>query len=128
MGLADFEEFEHGDLFEYERSIPDYHESVGGYKTSGTMQRLNYEIGGRVQKVYFRKYTLRKARLLHLVGWVKNSSRGTVVGVAEGKRRHINKFRVWLSTKGSPKSHIQRTKFDMEPITKRSFTKFQICY
>ena len=47
--------------------------------------KLNFEIHGKVQGVFFRKYTLAQAKKLHLVGWVKNTSHGTVVGVAEGK-------------------------------------------
>ena len=47
--------------------------------------KLNFEIHGKVQGVFFRKYTHAQAKKLHLVGWVKNTSHGTVVGVAEGK-------------------------------------------
>ncbi|BHF72789.1 Acylphosphatase-1 [Sparganum proliferum] len=34
--------------------------------------------------VFFRKYTAMTARENNIVGWVKNTSTGTVVGVAEG--------------------------------------------
>jgi hypothetical protein len=38
----------------------------------------------QVQGVFFRDCTVRQARALQLVGWVANSRRGTVMGVAEG--------------------------------------------
>ncbi|CAG8437898.1 7994_t:CDS:2 [Funneliformis caledonium] len=48
-----------------------------------------YEIFGRVQGVWFRKYTKDKAIELNLVGYVKNTERGTVSGIAQGEREKI---------------------------------------
>ena len=49
------------------------------------MQRLEYEVFGKVQGVFFRKYTKKEADKLKLTGWVMNTEKGTVVGVADGK-------------------------------------------
>ena len=48
------------------------------------MQRLEYEVFGKVQGVFFRKYTKKEADKLKLTGWVMNTEKGTVVGVADG--------------------------------------------
>ncbi|CAI2163187.1 1594_t:CDS:2 [Funneliformis geosporum] len=50
---------------------------------------VSYEIFGRVQGVWFRKYTKDKAIELNLVGYVKNTERGTVSGIAQGEREKI---------------------------------------
>ena len=49
------------------------------------MQRLEYEVFGKVQGVFFRKYTKKEADKLKLTGWVMNTEKGTVVGVADGE-------------------------------------------
>ena len=90
------------------------------------MERLSYEVFGKVQGVFFRKYTHKEAQRLHLVGWVKNTSTGTVTGVAEGEKHHIIEFQKWLETKGSPKSKIQKAEFKLSHITAKSFQSFEI--
>ena len=50
------------------------------------MNRIKYEVFGKVQGVFFRKYTKKEADKLGLSGWVMNTDNGTVVGVAEGRR------------------------------------------
>lgn len=49
------------------------------------MHRLTVIIRGRVQGVWFRVYTKRKADALGLVGYAKNNSDGSVTVVAEGQ-------------------------------------------
>ena len=48
------------------------------------MHSLEFEIHGKVQGVFFRKYTKKQADKLKLTGWVMNTKKGTVVGVANG--------------------------------------------
>jgi acylphosphatase len=45
---------------------------------------FRYEVFGRVQGVFFRKYTQKEAIRLGIVGWVKNTPQGTVEGEAQG--------------------------------------------
>jgi acylphosphatase len=49
-------------------------------------ERLHARIHGRVQGVFFRAMTRRRASELGLTGWVLNRSDGTVELVAEGPR------------------------------------------
>uniref|UniRef100_A0A8C5A9I8 Acylphosphatase n=1 Tax=Gadus morhua TaxID=8049 RepID=A0A8C5A9I8_GADMO len=45
---------------------------------------VDYEVFGRVQGVFFRKFTQAEAKKLGLVGWVRNTEAGTVEGQLQG--------------------------------------------
>ncbi|ESO12881.1 hypothetical protein HELRODRAFT_62661 [Helobdella robusta] len=75
---------------------------------------VEYKVFGRVQGVFFRKYTAQTAKALRLVGWVKNEDDGTVVGVIQGKESSVEKMKDWLSKEGSPKSSINKCEFRNE--------------
>ncbi|CAJ1073599.1 DNA mismatch repair protein Mlh3 isoform X2 [Xyrichtys novacula] len=45
---------------------------------------VDYEVFGRVQGVFFRKYTQAEGKKLGLVGWVQNTGAGTVQGQLQG--------------------------------------------
>ncbi|KAJ7988638.1 hypothetical protein DPEC_G00311290 [Dallia pectoralis] len=47
---------------------------------------VHFEIFGRVQGVFFRKYTQAEGKKLGLVGWVKNTKAGTVQGQLQGPK------------------------------------------
>lgn len=90
------------------------------------MNRIKYEVYGKVQGVFFRKYTQKEAVKLRLSGWVMNTDNGTVVGVAEGPDQDIMKFKRFLENQGSPKSRIDKLQFEITDINKLSFQKFSI--
>ncbi|XP_027862897.1 acylphosphatase-2-like isoform X1 [Xiphophorus couchianus] len=48
------------------------------------LQSVDFEIFGHVQGVCFRMYTEKEGLRLGLVGWVKNTASGTVVGQVQG--------------------------------------------
>ncbi|XP_066518377.1 acylphosphatase-2-like [Hoplias malabaricus] len=75
---------------------------------------VDFEIYGHVQGVCFRMYTEREGLSLGLVGWVKNTNRGTVVGQVQGPQQQVNEMKVWLSKEGSPSSRITRAVFKNE--------------
>lgn len=61
--------------------------------TRGVSVRLmayscDFEVEGRVQGVFFRACTEKKAKELGLVGWVMNSSQGTVEGVCQSEDKN----------------------------------------
>ncbi|XP_061845336.1 acylphosphatase-2 isoform X2 [Colius striatus] len=71
-------------------------------KASGALKSVDYEVFGRVQGVCFRMYTEEEARKLGLVGWVKNTSQGTVTGQVQGPEDKVNAIRVsksWTATR-----------------------------
>uniref|UniRef100_A0ABK9NFX0 acylphosphatase n=1 Tax=Glossina morsitans morsitans TaxID=37546 RepID=A0ABK9NFX0_GLOMM len=78
---------------------------------------VNFEVFGLVQGVFFRKHTVQRAKGLGLKGWCMNTANGTVKGQLE----------VWLETKGSPSSRIDKAVFsEMKSIEKYSFTDFEV--
>nr|XP_045225266.1 acylphosphatase-2 isoform X3 [Macaca fascicularis] len=58
--------------------------------TAGPLKSVDYEVFGRVQGVCFRMYTEDEARKIGVVGWVKNTSKGTVTGQVQGPEDKVN--------------------------------------
>ncbi|KAJ7404838.1 Acylphosphatase-2 [Willisornis vidua] len=102
---------------------------AGLAKASGALKSVDYEVFGRVQGVCFRMYTEEEARKLGVVGWVKNTSQGTVTGQVQGPEDKVNAMKSWLSKVGSPSSRIDRTNFSNEKeIPKLDFSGFSTRY
>ncbi|NWI49693.1 ACYP2 protein, partial [Calyptomena viridis] len=75
------------------------------------------------------QYTEEEARKLGVVGWVKNTSQGTVTGQVQGPEDKVNAMKSWLSKVGSPSSRIDRTNFSNEKeISKLDFSGFSTRY
>ncbi|KAK1339370.1 hypothetical protein QTO34_020053 [Cnephaeus nilssonii] len=92
-----------------------------------TLISVDYEVFGKVQGVFFRKYTQAESKKLGLVGWVQNTDQGTVQGQLQGPISKVRHMQEWLETKGSPKSHIDRANFNNEKvIVKLDYSDFQI--
>ncbi|NWU98352.1 ACYP2 protein, partial [Upupa epops] len=100
-------------------------------KASGALKSVDYEVFGRVQGLssFSNQYTEEEARKLGVVGWVKNTSQGTVTGQVQGPEDKVNAMKSWLSKVGSPSSRIDRTSFSNEKeISKLDFTGFSTRY
>ncbi|NXT48241.1 ACYP2 protein, partial [Pluvianellus socialis] len=102
-------------------------------KASAALKSVDYEVFGRVQgKDGLRSaggYTEEEARKLGVVGWVKNTSQGTVTGQVQGPEDKVNAMKSWLSKVGSPSSRIDRTSFSNEKeISKLDFSGFSTRY
>ena len=63
-------------------------------------------VKGKVQGVFFRKYTQQKAVELSLKGWVKNRHDGNVEIFAQGDEEMIKQLLAWC-WQGSPKSNVE---------------------
>ncbi|KAM9381400.1 acylphosphatase-1 [Phaethornis superciliosus] len=88
---------------------------------------VDYEVSGKVQGVFFRKYTQAEAKKLGLVGWVQNTSHGTVQGQIQGPTVRVRELQEWLRKVGSPQSRISRAEFSNEKkITALEHKDFQI--
>ncbi|MGB0974436.1 MAG: acylphosphatase [Flavobacteriaceae bacterium] len=89
------------------------------------MLQYNITVYGKVQGVWFRKYTQIKAQELHICGIVKNQSNGTVYIEAVGNQHNLTDFIQWLKTKGSPLSEITNVTYTaIQP--KQHYTEFDI--
>jgi acylphosphatase len=88
---------------------------------------VDFEVFGKVQGVFFRKYSQQEGTKLKLVGWVMNTEQGTVVGQAQGKEDAIRKMKEWLKKTGSPKSKIEKCEFKSErEIQKLEYSSFDV--
>ncbi|XP_056408826.1 LOW QUALITY PROTEIN: acylphosphatase-1 [Hyla sarda] len=74
----------------------------------------DFEVFGKVQGVFFRKYTQAEGTRLGLVGWVQNTEHGTVKGHLQGPVTKVREMQQWLQETGSPKSRITRAQFHNE--------------
>lgn len=85
---------------------------------------LKFKVTGLVQGVFFRNYTVEKAKELSLVGYVYNGSDGCVYGEAQGHEDSIIQFKTWLCTKGSPNSRIDHTDFHETITSQPTYDQF----
>ncbi|KAM4785127.1 acylphosphatase-2 isoform 2-T2 [Cyanocitta cristata] len=82
-------------------------------KASGALKSVDYEVFGRVQGVCFRMYTEQEAKKLGVVGWVKNTSQGTVTGQVQGPEEKVNE--IWeISSAHSANTPPYRNCFNTE--------------
>ena len=76
---------------------------------------LHVTVHGRVQGVFYRDWTVRNARELGLVGWVRNREDGTVEALLQGPgaivRQMIERMR-----NGPPSARVQRIDEDAAEI------------
>lgn len=70
-----------------------------------------FEVFGKVQGVFFRKYTKQQADKLNVTGWCMNTRDDTVKGEIEGSEDKLNLMKQWLLNTGSPSSRITKTDF-----------------
>lgn len=71
------------------------------------MTSRKIQVFGRVQGVYFRVYTKKKADDLGLCGWVRNEPDGSVVVEVQGDRSDVDDFVKWCH-KGPPMARVDR--------------------
>lgn len=70
------------------------------------MKHLDITVTGKVQGVFFRKYTQAKAQELGLKGTVKNLPDGSVHIEAEGTEEQLGKLVDWCD-EGSPNASVE---------------------
>jgi acylphosphatase len=82
---------------------------------------VEVEVSGQVQGVSFRAYAAREAVRLELVGWVRNTQDGTVLGHFEGDEGAVEEMLAWCRH-GSPSADVRRVEVsDVEPTGDASF-------
>ena len=88
-------------------------------------ERVHYKIkvSGRVQGVWFRKYTREAAESFGVMGFVKNASDGSVYLEAEGSMQEMQQLLDWLRG-GSPLSRVDEVSFSEGPLT--GYRNFEI--
>jgi len=87
-------------------------------------KRIRLLISGRVQGVFFRDNTRKKAKEFGLKGWVKNLENGQVEIVAEGQEEDIESLIQWAK-KGPLLARVDDLKVKEEQC-KEEFNYFEI--
>ncbi len=88
--------------------------------------RVHLIIEGRVQGVWFRESTKRKALSLGVYGWVRNLPDGTVEVVAEGDEDKVRELIKWCH-KGPPAAKVTNVKVEEEEYL-GEFNSFDVIY
>ena len=89
-------------------------------------KRIRLIIEGRVQGVWFRDSTRRKAEELGVAGWVKNRRDGKVEVLAEGSEERVNKLTEWCY-QGPPHAKVINIEA-IEEDWQGEFNSFDIVY
>lgn len=87
------------------------------------VKNYHIQVKGKVQGVWFRKYTMEAAVAKGLVGIVKNELDGSVYIEAEGKEEDLQSFVQWLY-KGSPLSNVREVRWEEGSL--RHYARFDI--
>lgn len=74
-------------------------------KTVPSIVTRRLRVTGKVQGVFYRKYTQKAAIERNITGWVRNNLDGSVEILAEGTLDDIESLRLWCFS-GSPKSKV----------------------
>lgn len=85
----------------------------------------NLVISGRVQGVFFRHNTVKKAQELSLTGFVKNQPDGSVYCEVEGESTLVNQFIKWCY-QGSSLSKVKNINITDGKI--QNYSEFKITY
>jgi len=91
------------------------------------MEKVLYRIfvKGKVQGVWFRKYTFNEANKIGLKGFVRNNINNTVYIEAEGNLTQLKEFVLWLH-KGSPLSKVSLVTFETSEL--KYYKSFEISF
>ena len=87
------------------------------------MKAIKAKVYGKVQGVWFRKYTKDKAEELGIRGFVRNEPDGTVYVEAEGDPQALAAFTAWLH-EGSPLARVDSV--ETEPSEVKNYQTFTI--
>ena len=89
-------------------------------------KRITLKIYGRVQRVFFRDSTRRKAKKLGLNGWVRNEKDGTVMIIAEGEEKGLKELINWCYN-GSMLARVEKVEAEWNKAS-NEFRNFKIKY
>ena len=90
------------------------------------MKRVVLKISGDVQGINFGHYTKIEARKMGLVGYVSNESDNSVLVVAEGEEKDLQKLINWCY-KGSRRARVDKVEADWQEPS-GTFNNFMIQY
>lgn len=84
---------------------------------------IHFFVSGRVQGVFFRAETRRRADQDGITGWVRNLKDGRVEGTASGDETQIKLFSDWLR-EGPAYARVERV--EIEELDYQEFPDFRV--
>lgn len=82
---------------------------------------IKVSVSGRVQGVFYRDSTRRKANEFSVTGWVKNLEDGRVEALLSGDKKNVEALIDWMKV-GPPAAQVTHVKIEnIEPIDFPSF-------
>jgi acylphosphatase len=90
--------------------------------TEPDLRSVHVRISGRVQRVWFRGWTLKTATSLNLSGWVRNRRDGTLEAVFEGEHDAVERM-LSLCHDGPP--HAKVTSIEVGEETPANLSGFR---
>jgi len=90
------------------------------------LSRAHIFVSGRVQGVFFRENTLKKAQKIGVFGWVKNLPDNRLEAVFEGEEKKLKKIIKWMK-KGSLFAKVDNIDIQWQTY-KKEFKNFEIKY
>lgn len=90
------------------------------------LRRVHIFVSGRVQGVFYRSNTRRKALELGLKGWVRNLRDGRVEVVAEGDEEQLGRLIEWCR-RGPPMARVMGLEVRWEDPT-GEYDNFEVRY
>ncbi|CDO64920.1 acylphosphatase, putative [Plasmodium reichenowi] len=105
-------------LFPQTKYISNRNFLLKNFSSSNKMiHTFDFEVFGKVQGVFFRKYTKLEADKLNIKGYVQNTNVNTVIGRAESDNKEtLEKFKNFLTNIGSPSSKINKCVISNEKV------------
>jgi len=91
------------------------------------MVEVQLKIYGRVQGVFFRSETQKKAQQLNLKGWVRNEPDGTVFAVVQGDNDQIQQLLEWCK-EGPDAAKVENIDIMPNPNPSEQYRDFSIKY
>jgi len=86
--------------------------------------RASIQVSGRVQGVWFRRFTQQTAQAHGVTGWVKNRINGDVAAVLEGEEKAVNEV-LNECRKGPDGAHVDHMEVVVEKFA-GEFDRFDI--
>ncbi len=84
---------------------------------------LNVQVAGRVQGVWFRRFTQQKAEACGVTGWVRNLSDGRVEALLCGDEKNVRQVEAWMS-QGPELSNVAEC--ISTPVALSSYSEFSV--
>ncbi len=90
------------------------------------MSQAYLNITGKVQGVFYRDTSQKRAQELNLTGYVKNMPDGSVEALVQGPKEDIEAFIKWCQ-QGPPSANVENVEVKWQEVTE-TYDSFEVTY